>query len=203
MRPITSLTTSLESPSRWCSGSLACSQRPANAPRKVHANTLAAMKTDPMVGRILPARVPADENRVGAAERERVRHDAVTSTPVRACRGRSRGRIRGPAHEIDRRRNDAPREREHAATNSSAPAAPSRCPCMDLVELTGIRDARAPNTSYRRGLDGIVGERGGAVRIDVADFVGAACRLTTTRGASQPPGLRGRRVMCVASVPRP
>ena len=50
-------------------------------------------------------------------------------------------------------------------TASCAPAAPSRCPCMDFVELTGIRNLRAKHLFDRGGLDTPFGNQGSVQRV--------------------------------------
>ncbi len=57
-------------------------------------------------------------------------------------------------------------------TDSIAPAAPSVCPVIDLVELTAdLRGALAENMLDRLGLGEIALRRRGAVRVDVVDLV--------------------------------
>src|SRR6185437_4351371 len=53
------------------------------------------------------------------------------------------------------------------ATNSSAPAAPSACPTMDLVEETASFSACGPNASCSALVGLVIGRCAGAVRVDV------------------------------------
>lgn len=92
--------------------------------------------------------------------------------------------------------------------NSTAPAAPSRCPCIDLVELTGTRSACAP-TTVRGRLDRVIGRGRGSMRIDTADLD----RIESGRLPSEPHRLalsrytgtrdmRAIRMLPVADAPR-
>jgi hypothetical protein len=50
--------------------------------------------------------------------------------------------------EIRGRRQHAVAQGQHRGTASIAPAAPSVCPCMDLVELTGSAGVWLPKTAW-------------------------------------------------------
>ena len=62
------------------------------------------------------------------------------------------------------------------ATASSAPAAPSACPCIDFVELTARLEPRRLPEHFSDGprLGAVVSGRSGAVSVDVADASGGS-----------------------------
>ena len=91
-----------------------------------------------------------------------------------------------------------------AMTNSSAPGGPEQMAVHGLRGTYGNRvRPLAENFLDCGGLGGIVLQRGGAVRVDVADLVGIEPGRRERR-LHGPPGLRTEgRVMCEASLVNP
>jgi hypothetical protein len=89
----------------------------------------------------------------------------------------SRSICRVEVVEVDRRRSDAVVHGQDRQDPSSAPAAPSRCPVIDLVALTAIPSAAAPK-ARRIALASATSPTG----------VEVACALMWTTSASAEPG---------------
>ena len=71
-------------------------------------------------------------------------------------------------------------------TASTPPAAPSRCPVIDLVELTAsFLRVIAEAALDRDGLGDVAQRRRGAVRVDVVDVLGVRARALRSAFAMQ------------------
>ena len=97
----------------------------------------------------------------------------IPAAPCATCSGRCPDRRRGRAWcswrwAAGNRSSSA----ITVATASIPPAAPSACPCIDLVELTASLSACAPNTCRMAAVSvAVVRLRAGAVSVDIPDLL--------------------------------